>query len=128
MPADIGIVLDLPDGKLTLEPDTREGFRAFHHCGKMHEGVLISHKVRMNFYIGEGSGNYFHVSLSCPACLYRIAFLWKPETSISDIRDRILHKNHPTPSPPRTIRQNIRHDPGKDDPTRERIMRSISGL
>ena len=68
------------DGMLTLEDDSKSGFKAYHHCGTFRDGVLVSNKIQMDLHIGEGIKDEFYTSLTCTS-LIKISFMWKPETT-----------------------------------------------
>jgi len=120
------IQIRFPDGMLTLEDDPVLGFKAFHRCGTFRDGVRVSNKILMELHIGEGVGNEFHASLTC-TCLFKISFMWKPETTAAMIGERIIKRHTSVSASPQKSRQSKKLCPSPSpDSVREQIMRSYS--
>lgn len=121
------IRIRFPDGMLTLEDDPTSGFKAFHHCGTFRDGVRVSNKIRMNLHIGEGAGDEFHASLACISCLFRVSFLWKPESPAAMVGERIIRRSIGVSAPMlETISDEISAHKLPLDSVREHIMRSYN--
>ena len=121
------IQIRFPAGILTLEDDPIFGFKAFHHSGTFRDGVVVNNKIRMNLHIGEGIGDEFYASLACISCLFKVSFVWKPESTAAMVGERIikrhtdvsasLQKSMPDVTPAHQLPL---------DSVREQIMRSYS--
>ena len=122
------IQIRFPDGtRMTLKDDPMLGFKAFHHCGTFRDGVHVSNKIRMNLHTGEGAGDEFHASLACVSCLFRVSFLWKPESPAAMVGERIIRRSIDVSAPmPETISDEISAHQLPPDSVREQIMRSYS--
>lgn len=127
MSAQNEIRIRFPDGILTLEDDPTSGFKAFHHCGTFRDGVRVSNKIRMNLHIGEEIGDEFHASLACISCLFKIFFVWKPESTAAMVGERIIKRNTDVSASPRKSRRDKKlYSSPATDSVRERILRSFS--
>lgn len=127
MNAQSEIRIRFPDGILTLEDDPTSGFKAFHHCGTFRDGVRVSNKIRMNLHIGEGIRDEFHASLACISCLFKIFFVWKPESTAAMVGERIIKRNTDVSASPRKSRRDKKlYSSPATNSVRERILRSFS--